>query len=281
MLVPFGVVVACAIDAGKRASGATARYPVWLVVVGAIVFFLASRVDAVVLRAFFLEAFKMPSAGMLPTLAVGDHFFIEKTTALTHPPRRGELVVFRFPMHREQDFTQRVIAVAGDAILVSNGHPRINGWEVPYCDVGEFGYVDAYDGGETHRGKIGVEFLEDSEYLVFFDVTAPSPETQGPWLVKDGEAFVMGDNRHNSHDSRMWFSGRGGGVPYADVRGHPLFVWMSSGADGIDWSREGIDLTGSRLPAPPGAPELASSIDKCMRTRLPRELTTPPRPAGR
>jgi signal peptidase I len=132
---------------------------------------------AVVLRAFVIEAFRIPSAAMLPALMVGDHIMVDKPVLAFRTPKRGEPIVFRFPEHREQDFVKRVIAVGGDTLLVKDGHPWINGWEVPHCVVGR-GSVPATE-REPHSGELDVEYLEGDAYLVFFDDAGIAAGVQG------------------------------------------------------------------------------------------------------
>ncbi len=79
------------------------------------------------LRRWFLEAFKIPSGSMVPTLFPGDQVFVDKTRA----PERGDVLVFPFPEHPDQEFIKRVIGVPGDRLTFRRGHPVINGREVP------------------------------------------------------------------------------------------------------------------------------------------------------
>ncbi len=241
---------------------------------------------AFALRAFVIEAFKIPSGSMIPTLMVGDHIFVNKFTygpAIPYaharvwtsmPPRRGDVIVFAFPEHPEQDFIKRVIVVEGDKLEAKDGHPIINGWEVPSCRVGSWGYSD-YDSPITHHeGDLFVEYLGDDEYLTFYDrASSVFPEYQGPFYAKKGEAWVMGDNRNNSHDSRMWFGGQGGGVPFDNIRGRALFVWLSVSDNGVDWSREGAPVMG-RPRLPPSAMGLEGQFEACLKSRP--AVTNPP-----
>jgi signal peptidase I len=234
---------------------------------------------AFALRAFVIEAFKIPSGSMIPTLMVGDHIFVNKfsygpAVPYTHarvwtsmPPKRGDVIVFAFPEHPEQDFIKRVIAVAGDKLEARGGHPIINGWEVPSCLVGTWGYSD-YDSPITrHEGDLYVEHLGSESFLTFYDrASGAFPDYQGPYFAKEGEVWVMGDNRNNSHDSRMWFAGQGGGVPFENIRGRALFVWLSVSDNGMDWSREGAPVMGrSRLP--PSAAALEPAFERCLKSR--------------
>ena len=246
---------------------------------------------AMALRTFVVEAFKIPSGSMIPTLQVGDHIFVNKFSygpaiPWTHkrvwtrmPPDRGDVMVFAFPEHPEQDFIKRVIAIPGDKLEARSGHPIINGWEVPSCPVGVYAYDEVDSPLPRHEGDLYVEFLEDEAYLTLYDHAAGGfPEYQGPFFVKPGEVYVMGDNRNNSHDSRMWWGGQGGGVPFENIKGRALFVWLSVAESGIDWSRLGAPVMGRpRLPAT--MKSLEPALDKCLKDRPSLDKTTPPRSA--
>jgi signal peptidase I len=246
---------------------------------------------ALALRAFVIEAFKIPSGSMIPTLQVGDHIFVNKfifgpAIPWTHsrvwtsmPPKRGDVIVHAFPEHPEQDFIKRVIAVPGDKLEARSGHPWINGWEVPSCPVGLYSYTETDVAVPHHQGDLFVEYLGDEAYLALYDrATGGFPEYQGPFHVKPGEVWVMGDNRNNSHDSRMWWGGQGGGVPFENIRGRALFVWLSVLDGTIDWSRFGVPVMGRpRMPA--AMASLQPALDKCLRDRPPLDKTTPPPPS--
>jgi signal peptidase I len=234
---------------------------------------------AFALRTFVIEAFKIPSGSMIPTLMVGDHIFVNKfsygpaipfTRArvwTNMPPKRGDVMVFAFPEHPEQDFIKRVIAIEGDRLEARGGHPIVNGWEVPNCRIGDWGYSEYDSPISRHVGDLYLEYLGEESYLTFYDrASGYSPEYQGPYTVKKGEAWVMGDNRNNSHDSRMWFGGQGGGVPFENIRGRALFVWLSVSDNGLDWSRLGAPVMG-RPRLPPSAKELEPALERCLKNR--------------
>lgn len=232
-----------------------------------VVAVLTTQVSAMTLRASVMEAYKVPSGSMMPNILVGDHFFADKGVYRKRAPRRGEAIVFRFPERRDQDFIHRVVGIACDRIEVRDGELVINGWPVPRCEVSEWSYAEPMDGA-SHRGKLFVEFLDDAAYYVFLDAQALGSPYQGPFDVKRGEAFVLGDNRNNAHDSRMWFGGTGGGVPLDDVKGRARMVWVSAASE-----RTGIDLA-DLGPAP--SADLAPAVSRCVAARPPREKTSPP-----
>jgi len=249
---------------------------------------------ALCLRAFIVEAFKIPSGSMIPTLQVGDHIFVNKFSygpAIPYtktrlfssmPPERGDVMVFAFPEHPEQDFIKRVIALPGDKLEARGGHPILNGWEVPSCFVGLYTYTEGEPIPSKHEGDLFVEFLGDEAYLTLYDrYSGGVNDYQGPYFVKPGEVYVMGDNRNNSHDSRMWFGGQGGGVPFENIKGRALFVWLSVGEQGMAWSRLGAPVMGKpRLP-PDMVQSLQPSLEKCFRERPSFDKTNPPAGTGK
>lgn len=245
---------------------------------------------ALLLRVFFVEAFKIPSGSMIPTLQVGDHIFVNKTSygplipwtktriLPSMPPKRGDVIVFEFPENRDQDFIKRVIATPGDKLEVRDGHPMLNGWRVPFCPVGTYTYRDS-EGGQARKADLAVEYLEDKAYLTLYERATSYGETQGPYTAKPGEVWVLGDNRNNSHDSRGWYEGKGGGVPFVNIKGRALFVWLSFHSSGkIAWERFAVNVMGRpKLPVEL-EPTLGPGIEKCYRERPPLTETTPPPP---
>ena len=208
--------------------------------------------------------------------------------------QRGDVMVFKFPENKEQDFIKRVIAGPNDTLEAINGRPIINGWLVPHCYVGRFGKDDA---------RLYVEFLEDESYFTLFapdDMHPSGPDEptcrvqddcglgqtcragicghhQGPFKVGPKEVWVMGDNRYNSHDSRSWRGGQGGGVPFENIKGRAMFVWMSfAPGGGIATDRLFVNVMGR--PKLPGSADasLQPALDKCMRERPSVSQTMPP-----
>ena len=240
-------------------------------------------------RSMIVEAFKIPSGGMFPSLEVSDHImvdrwrygplvpFVHKRLFANLPPRRGELIVFEYPdpnpANERQDFVKRVIAIPGDTLEVKNGHPIINGWPVPSCSVGKYTFPFER---EPRSGEMFVEFLDQSSYLVWIEDNSFGSPYSRPYHVGPGETWVLGDNRNNSADSRSWNNGRGAGVPNDNVKGSALFIWLSFDSNQkVTWSRSGIPLFDAAPRAPSTAPpDVASAIERCLAKRP--AVTSPP-----
>ena len=207
------------------------------------------------------------------------------------PPERGDVMVFKFPENKQQDFIKRVVALPGDTLEAIDGRPVLNGWLVPNCRVGK---MDLPHGA---RGYLYMEFLGDKSYLTMYDdplttITCSSDAScgggrscrggvcgllQGPYEVADNEAWVMGDNRNNSHDSRSWKGGMGAGVPFENIKGRAMFVWWSwDPQGGVALDRIFVNVMG--VPKlPPGVPaDVRAGIDRCLDERPPVSETTPP-----
>jgi signal peptidase I len=180
--------------------------------------FLVSVVFAGGLRAFVVEAFKVPSGSMQPTIMAGDHLFVWKSAyGLSRGvPERGDVIVFEAPGPGvEADYVKRVAGLPGDVVRVERGQLVINDARVPSCWVGK---LDASD--------LHVEFLGGSPHLIQVETDLSDPE-EGPFRVDHGEVFVIGDSRSNSADSRSWARhGGNGGVPFANIKGRAARIWM-------------------------------------------------------
>ena len=175
------------------------------------------------IRTFLIQAFKIPSGSMKPTLQIGDHLLVNKfiygikvpylrnTVIPIQDPQRGDVVVFIYPEDRSKDFIKRVIGIAGDTIEIRNKKIFLNG--LPYQD--------------SH----GV-YVED--FIV--PGTVNPRDNFGPVTVPKGKIFTMGDNRDQSYDSRFW-----GFVDLKDVMGKALIIYWSWNKDetNLRWNRIG------------------------------------------
>ena len=173
---------------------------------------------ALAIRSFVIEPFKIPSGSMIPTLLVGDYVLVNKfayglrlpfTGTLLVPigaPKRGDVIVFRFPDDPREDYIKRVIGLPGDRIEVRDKRLYINGQLVERKPDGE--YVQAP--GDIGGPAIAQRFIETNPEGVQYTIlqampeAPPGPAPTGPWLVPEGHYFMMGDNRDNSLDSRLW-----------------------------------------------------------------------------
>jgi signal peptidase I len=185
--------------------------------------FVTALLIALLIRSFAVQAFKIPSGSMLPTLQIGDHILVNKFIygirlpilgSLLIPissPQRGDVVVFVYPVDSTKDFIKRVVGVPGDVIQIRDKHVYVNGER--------WGDSHAYfaDGPGIVRGN------------------GPR-DNYGPITVPSGSLFVMGDNRDRSYDSRFW-----GFVTLDDIQGKAFLIyWSWDGDDGwVRWNRLG------------------------------------------
>ncbi|MBX3222310.1 MAG: signal peptidase I [Labilithrix sp.] len=229
-------------DVERTKDKTRSRLVVLLGALGALAIVLAA---AGVVLLFSHARFKQPSGSMWPTFEVGTTFTADR---FDRKPARGAVIVFKFPERPEQLFDKRVIAMPGDKLEVRGQTVLLNGWEVPKCRVGTASYAEAGE-GTVHTGELFVEWLGAAVYLVFHDADGLSASEQGPYHAKPGEHLVLGDNRNNSHDSRMWWGGQGGGVPEANVVGRartPDVPALPPGSEGL---RGALDACLAKKPA--------------------------------
>jgi signal peptidase I len=260
----------------------------------------AAILIALALRAVVLEAFKIPSSSMYPTLEINDHIFVNKfiyglripfTTVKLfqwRKPRRGEVIVFIQPCEPDRDYIKRVVATEGETVEVRCNVVYVDGKPIEYKLIQGEGcmYRDQSELTQIwseQRCSEYAEKVEGHEYHVYHDERRPTrddrlakdgslanpdghdfPSIDGPrqpprcalqpdgepigthnqkpgeivvtrqnvgacdvqmhYVVPEGHVFVMGDNRANSNDSRVW-----GSVPIANIKGKALFIWLSYG----------------------------------------------------
>jgi len=194
---------------------------------------LSTVVIAVFVIAFVVQAFQIPSESMERTLLIGDYLLVDKLSYGSgswddrilpyQPVRRGDIVVFHYPVHPSQHFVKRVVGVPGDRVRLVNRQVQVNGvfLNEPYV---------------IHRSPIHDVFRDE------FPRGGVVPQMEAQWwlqmkkLVEDGELivpegnyFVLGDNRDESLDSRYW-----GFVPRENIIGRPLLIYWSLRSTGDD-----------------------------------------------
>ncbi|MFC4892624.1 signal peptidase I [Pseudofrancisella aestuarii] len=187
-----------------------------------------------IIRTFLIGNFLIPTASMTPTLPVGDFIFVDKTAyGVRAPfsnnvlipigePKRGDIVVFHFPVNPKVDFIKRVIGVPGDVISYKDKRLTINGKPLKYTDC-DYHTKNYYNQGGNRESQdiVCVEHLGDIQYKVDWMSIAEPTNFDGV-TVPEGSYFVMGDNRDNSEDSRYW-----GFVSNKDLVGKAKIVWFS------------------------------------------------------
>jgi signal peptidase I len=185
--------------------------------------FVLGALALILLARFTLfDLYRIPAGSMIPTLQVGDNVIVNR---LARAPSRGDVIVFRYPKDPTKDFIKRVIGVGGDTVELRAGEVWLNGAPLPYlARSGPCVYKD-YDEGQDrwseNRCRAFEEELGGKRYTVIR--TNEDARSFAPVVVPDGNVYVLGDNRDNSHDSRYW-----GFVPDRDVRGTLWRVWYSA-----------------------------------------------------
>lgn len=183
---------------------------------------LIALVLALFIRSFVVQAFKIPSGSMEPTLLIGDHLLVNKflfgvknpfnsnTWIAVKNPQRGDIIVFKYPVNPKQDFIKRVVGIEGDTIKIVNKKLFVN------------------------------DKLFKVEGAVHLDPTVLPPgvsqrDNMEEITVPQNSLFVMGDNRDNSHDSRFWKF-----VKLKDVKGKAFILYWS-------WNKEKFNVRLNRL----------------------------------
>ena len=176
------------------------------------------------LRSFLIEPFKIPSGSMKPTLLVGDFILVNKFTyglrlpvigTMVYPlgePERGDILVFKYPENPRINYIKRVVGLPGDHVRYFDKKITINGVPVEQNLIAEL---------PPGRPKIRMyeETLGEHPHQIWNNVL--DNRTSGEWIVDDDTYFVMGDNRDNSRDSRVW-----GFVPDKLIVGRAFAIWM-------------------------------------------------------
>ena len=154
---------------------------------------IMALVLTLIIRTFVVQAFKIPSGSMIPTLLVGDKLFVNKYVYRFKKPERGDIIVFRFPNDPKKDFIKRLVAFGGETVEIRDGRIYVD--EKALDDPERFGKFYYYNhdpfGGPHEKAEVPADAY-----------------------------YVLGDNSANSKDSRFW-----GFVPAKNVLGKAIFRW--------------------------------------------------------
>jgi signal peptidase I len=197
-----------------------------------------------IVRSFLIEPFRIPSASMVPTLRIGDFILVNKfeygvrlpvlnsKVIEMGSPKRGDVVVFRYPPQPQIDYIKRVVGLPGDHVQYKDKIVYINGkamtQKTEHKPVELLGVMSAQD-------KLLTEQLGDINHQI---AISPGRQRAGvDMIIPEGEYFVMGDNRDNSSDSRFW-----GTVPESNLVGKAFYIWMS-----WDCNASAICINGERV----------------------------------
>ena len=242
LLVVTGLAWLVEISFLKKARAQEAKQPWWIEY---SVSFFPVILIVFLLRSFLVEPFKIPSSSMVPTLLVGDFILVNKFAyGIRLPvvnrkiveidsPQRGDVMVFRYPEDPSLDYIKRVVGLPGDRLEYRNKHLAINGKPVPTSQTDDYLSKERMQFSRRY-----IETLGEARHEVLLDEDAPaflSPARSFPFAgncnynmsglactVPPGHYFMMGDNRDNSSDSRIW-----GFVPDENIVGKAFFIWLN------------------------------------------------------
>jgi signal peptidase I len=178
---------------------------------------ITALILALIIRAYIIQAFKIPSGSMIPTLLIGDHILVnkfiygtkipltDKKILIWRSPEKGDIIVFKYPENPKKDFIKRVVATGGDVIEEKEKIVYVNGKAISEPYARHFDQSVRFGGNDPR-------------------------DNFGPIHVPKDKLFVMGDNRDQSYDSRYW-----GFVDKKDIRGKALMIYWSWDPD--NWLR--------------------------------------------
>ncbi|MBW7899983.1 MAG: signal peptidase I [Rhodocyclaceae bacterium] len=198
-----------------------------------------------VLRSFIIEPFKIPSGSMIPTLLVGDFILVNKYAyGIRLPivnqkvidvgqPQRGDVMVFRYPEDPSLDYIKRVVGLPGDKVAYQNKRLTINGEPVAVDRRDDYLHPERLYYSQQYAEKLGEaehRILNDEDAPSFINDAALFPYRENCLYnnagvictVPPGHYFMVGDNRDNSRDSRVW-----GFVPDENIVGKAFFIWFN------------------------------------------------------
>lgn len=198
MAIGIAFIVFCTIDAisiakRNKENYELAKYNRWHIYVGYIIIVLLAvgTYRSFIVIPYFIQAYKFPSGSMEPTLLIGDHLLAGKLRNKKTEPKRGDILIFKYPKNPEITYLKRLVGKPGEKVEIIERTVYINGKPL------KEDYVQYLDPGSAYQHY-------------------------GPVSVPPESYFVLGDNRDNSQDSRYW-----GCVPKKNLIGKPLFIYWS------------------------------------------------------
>lgn len=230
ILFALGIYVYASVDAYREGCKLAEKPPAWGLAgyIAIILFAYLSVLNplAQYTRTHQVEAFRIPSDSMTPTLMRGDFFFADKRVnclGCKYRIRRGDVALFVYKNDRTLVYAKRVVGLPGDEIRIQGRQIRVNGELAAH----------------TQDGEQVWESLGERKYRIQFDPATAESETPQEFSLRvpDGEIFVLGDNRDHTRDSRAF-----GTVSLVDVIGRATQIWLSVGDEGIRWDRLGMDI---------------------------------------
>ena len=202
---------------------------------------------ALIIRSFAIEPFNIPSGSMKPNLLIGDFIFVSKWSygyskhslpfsinlipkkIFSKFPQRGDIVVFKTPSDNRTDYVKRVIGLPGDKIKIINGSIIINNNLILKKKINDF--IDIKNTGNFLRIRQYKEYLFNKEFNVLDERDNSQVDNTQLYIVPENHFFVLGDNRDNSADSRIFQNpliiNKVGYVPIENLVGKAQFVWFS------------------------------------------------------
>jgi signal peptidase I len=228
-LYAFAVMDACRLARSSRESFTPRDYnhPIVYLLLG-LVGLVYPPMAVTYLRGHAFEAFYIPTSSMAPTILDGDRILANKVVPASWMPERGDVVIFRVPDRRDQNWIKRVIGLPGDRVAVRGGEVFVNGKKLERDRVPDSHLTGL---GKQVRGEVFTENLAGRRYLIQMGGREEKADDYAEKTVPEGRYFLLGDNRDNSLDSRGF-----GFVARGEMIGEAAYVYLPAES----WSRFGI-----------------------------------------